>query len=216
LAAVSLELLSGDYVEVVTFVRTPEGQNQTNRTHWKVASRAGTWPIPRTVDLMSQEWSDILLPVIPATHTYYGALMRRINGVKTQLIPSIIGQSVGDLMGDPLPSQVSAVISKRASSAPPRARGRFYCPSPTEAENNATGDPSAAYLTALEDLGDFLSLDLTLTDGADNIVLSPVIARFDPPGTFFDAWEVDQYIVRSRWGTQRRRSEINRPDRVPF
>jgi len=214
--AVSLELLSGDYVEVVTFVRTPEGQNQTNRTHWRVVSRVGTWSIPRTIDEMSQAWSNLLTPIIPATHTYFGGLMRRINGVKTQMIPSVIGQSVGDLAGDPLPSQVTAVISKRASSAPPRARGRFYCPSPTEGENNTTGDPSAAYLTLLEDVGDFLTFDLTLTDGAEEIVLEPVIARFSPPGTFFDAWRVDQYIVRSRWGTQRRRSEINRPDRVPF
>lgn len=210
----------GDVFELVTFVRTAEGQNQSNRTHWQVQQIAGvSITIPEAVSKFSDDFSTLLIPLIPTTHTYLGAKMRRLVGQaagKTQFVSSITGQGVGTQIGDPLPSQVCGLISRRASGAPPRHRGRFYVPSTTEVYNSSNGDPTAAYLTDLADLNLYLRSDVTQVVGANSATFRPKLVQFNAQGQVVDYWTVDSCLSRSRWATQRRRGEINRPDVMPF
>jgi len=68
----------------------------------------------------------------------------------------------------------------------------------------------------LEDLRDFLKDPLTLVDGADSITVNPTLYTFNEAGALIDQYTIDSALIRTRWATQRRRSEINRPDVVPF
>jgi len=218
--AVSPIVTTLDILEMVTFCRTAEGQNQQNRTFWAcTAITGGGILLTEAAATFSQDWSDLFVPIIPTTHSYLGLKLRRFHPTihRTQFINSIVGQGAGDLTDHPLPSQVCGLISKRASSAPPRHRGRFYVPSTSEVFNDTTGDPTAAYATALVDLNAYLRTPVTQTGAGGTATFEPRIVQLhEETGDLVDSWLVDSCLTRSRWATQRRRSEINRPDVQPF
>jgi len=209
-----------DILEITTFVRTAEGQNQQNRTFWRcdIVSGGGI-TLTEAADKFGQDFSDLFVPIIPTTHQYMGCKLRRYIPLvdRTQLVNSIVGAGAGDLTDNPLPSQVCGLVSRRASSAPPRHRGRFYVPSTSEVFNDTTGDPTSAYISALADLNLYLRTSVNQVGAGGSCTFAPHIVHLNPDtGAFVASYPVDSCLTRSRWATQRRRSEINRPDVVPF
>jgi len=184
-------------------------QNSINVFHQRIQSVTGTEPtIPQVAASQSSLWGLQLRTVFNSTITYKGMKVRRVSPNPTGVIIDTTGTGVGALAGHALPGQLSAVISLRSSFAPPGVRGRSYVPSADEASNSATGSLEAAYTALVVTYAAFFTMTHTVTVGVNNLVLAPCIYR-RTAGTFY---VIDQALVRPQWGTQRRRSRINRGD----
>lgn len=115
--------------------------------------------------------------------------------------------------GDALPKQVSGLISLRSELVGRSGRGRVYIPFPTEALNDVTGTPSAAYLTALDAVALVLGTVQSNDQGSgDTVEMTPsIFHRATGTSTL-----VNGYILRPFWATQRRRGDFGRINTIPF
>lgn len=186
-------------------------QNAINVSHWKVTNVGGTGlSLQQAADGLSTLWAAQMKPCVPNGGTYKGAKARVVFPTPTAVLISTNGAGAGTLgAGDQLPPQVASVITLRASTAPPRTRGRLYMPAPTEAENSGTGVPTAAYITACAGIRTIMQVAQVITVGANSLTLTPVLYHRKPPQA---TYAIDSVVSRSFWGTQRRRSGINRND----
>jgi hypothetical protein len=186
-------------------------QNALNVAHWRVQSVGGTEPtLAEKLASISTLLRGSLKAAISASWTFNGFKGRVIRPVAGALIQDLTGAGAGTLAGDPLPPQISGVISVRSAFAPARTRGRIYLPSATEAENTTTGIPSAAYITTMTTFANLFTVDLNVAGaGGATCVLRPVLMKKTIP---VNDYQITQVIVRGFWGTQRRRSRINRND----
>lgn len=194
----------------VTTVCYGQGQNQLNVTHYRLSSITGIEPtMAQKAAKMGAVWSAVLKAMMANTVTYKGLKFSRVEPTPTAAIIDLSGAGVGAIAGDDLPPQISGLVSLRASSAPPRVRGRFYCPQTTEVHNDTLGVPTVPYQGLMSTVGTTLTSTSTVTPGPNQCTLVPVIYRRAPFHTWYD---IDQAIVRLQWATQRRRSAINRGD----
>jgi len=118
----------------------------------------------------------------------------------------------GTVAGDPLPSQCAGLISWRTALAGKRNRGRTYMPFPAEADNAVTEFPSADYQARLQTLASTLENITLLNTEAGDIFLRMQVNSV-AGNTFTD---VDGYLIRAKWATQRRRGQFGRPNALPF
>ncbi len=199
----------GDIIETA-MVHYNLSQNELNVLHFRLTSIVGTeLTAQQKADAISTAWGGTIQPLLSTVVGYRGLKYRVLAPTATAVIISTAGAVTGTRAGDSLPSQVSAVISLRSSLAPPRVRGRLYAPTPVEGDNDANGQPTGAYQTAVGALGTFMTSTHTLVNGGNSVVITPVIWRRPPVSAYY---ALDQFIVRSSWGTQRRRSRLNRSD----
>lgn len=201
----------GDVYELAAYHRTADQQNQVNVTHWRVENIAGTGlGLQQIADDLSGLWGGIIQLYIPATTTYQGCKFRRVFPNPTNVIQTEQGNTAGSLVGDPLPSNVSMLISKRSYTAPVFVRGRTFLPSPDETENDATGAPGAAYRTSVKAAFDALyTIDQVLGSLPDQITVRNGIYRRNHSPVFYPT---DYCLYRRFWTSQRRRRPISRPD----
>lgn len=141
-----------------------------------------------------------LLPFLANVFTW-----RQWNYLSRNLVPPLSGFSTAGMpkactqASDALPHQTSLVVTFRTAYAGRSFRGRMYLPAPTESEN-ATGavldNTSATNLQAV-----FTTLVNTYGSGGSDPdwqlgIYSQKLAQFNP---------VTTSVVRTNWGTQRRR-----------
>jgi hypothetical protein len=108
-----------------------------------------------------------------------------------------------------LPPQLACVVTLRSSLAPPRIRGRTYLPPAVESVNQADGTPSATHRSnVLTACTNQYTGTLTVTVGAHTATLLGILWS----KKLSSFYALDQLTVRTAWGTQRRRSGINRGD----
>jgi len=199
----------GDIVEAA-YVCYGLGQNAINVVHWRIQSQTGTGATMQEIaNKLSTDWGALIKPLITASLTYRGAKVRIVSPVPTSVTLTTSGNGNGTVAGDPLPAQVAFVLSLRASGAPPRSRGRLYLPATGESSNDATTTPTAGYVTNVNALAADLLANKTVVGAGGNSVLMPCLFHRAPPQAFY---QFTAAINRTSWGTQRRRSSINRND----
>lgn len=118
---------------------------------------------------------------------------------------------VGLRTGDPLPKQVSGLISLRTALAGRRNRGRVYVPFPAETSNNSSSEPDAVYIEGLGGIGTAHVAPRTVVGATGTTTIVPVIFR-RVAGTTQD---VVSFRVRLFWATQRRRGDFGKPNVLP-
>ena len=162
-----------------------------------------TSQVQEAVDAISEAYRTNLQGDFPNDLSFDGLDVRRVDIGDQPTIPYTPtgGAWVGTSGVDPLPSQVSAVVSFRGLTAFPRNARTFMFPFP-EGVNDSTGKVLPALVTALEDWGDdMLSLSITGDVDADKQAV-----RFGgDPRVVTDANDVTSVTVSNVWGTQRRR-----------
>lgn len=133
------------------------------------------------------------------------------------------GQGVGTgAAGDPLPKQVSGVISLRTEAAGPKYRGRMYVPFPSEGANDADQKPSAAYVALLDTLGALWVGTETIVVGADSVDITPILwHQNDPVPPATTPIQPSYNIIEAAtgklyWGTQRRRGDYGATNVTPI
>lgn len=117
----------------------------------------------------------------------------------------------GTITGDPLPGQISGLISWRTALIGKKGIGRSYIPFPAESDNQVSTTPSNNYIDRLTNLAGTL-IGPGFTAGDADVTLALQIhnrqeATFQP---------VTSYITRRAWATQRRRGSFGRPNAIPF
>jgi hypothetical protein len=125
---------------------------------------------------------------------------------------SILNQGAGGVVGDPLPKQVSGIVTWRTALPGRQNRGRSYIPFPGESSNDADQTPVAGYVTALGNLINGLVGSLTIAIGADSNAFTT--------GVYHRAGQTINLITsgtaRDRWATQRRRGDYGRTNILPI
>jgi hypothetical protein len=203
-------MIVNDIVEMAS-VCYGSNQNALNVMHLKVTAITGTGlTLQQLCTLFEAAWGPVIKPALPNAWSFHGIKCRSVFPIPTAVVTSAAVAGAGTLgAGDLLPPQTAAVITIRASTAPPRTRGRLYLPPATEAENFSTGVPTAAYATIVGGITTYLTAAHTYTAGGDSATCSFVIYHRKVPQT---AYPVTSASMRGFWGTQRRRSAINRND----
>jgi hypothetical protein len=209
----AIELELADIIRVRIASYTPS-QVGINTAHFVVVMKAGvgatTQQVAETLDVALEARYKAVLSV---GARYRGVSVQRVHpgGVT---VPSATSDNDGPgaVAGDMLATQVSGIVSSRTDLAGPRYRGRVYIPFPGETDNQATGVPSAAYVTAIEDLAEELFTPFTAGAGGNTVTLDPVVFHRDTnSGT-----AITSFIARTVWATQRRRGAYGRMNLPPF
>jgi len=163
-------------------------------------------------DKLEDVFAPLYKAVLSASAKWWGLKLQVIKPVKMAHVINIDNRDFGDVAGDMLPRQTAAVIKMHTGVAGRSNRGRVYIPFPSESSNGANGGPSPGYVVDLQTLGDEFRNEQTVGLLGDTAKLTPVV--------YSRTAETIRLILagpaRSEWGTQRRRSNIGRPDADPL
>lgn len=196
----------GDLLEV-TFGTYAEGQLGLNVRHARISAVVGN----------SVTTADIASRLETTFAPEYKGLMQlgsEFQGVRVRIISPIVSppdysqllRGAGEAVGKLLPGQIAGLISFRSNVGGRQGRGRMYVPFPSDVENDALGSPVAGYITRLQALGDLLVGTFLVAVNVNSATLEWVVSKSAIGRTI----PIVKAIARTQFGTQRRRSEVNR------
>jgi len=180
-------------------------------------SRVGNVSIP-IATILAEFDSIIAAPwkaILTEEARYDGLRGRVLTPTETQWEAEINSAGVGTVIGEPLPRQVSGIVTMNTAVFGRKGRGRLYLPFPSEEDSEPTlGIPGSAYVTAAQSIGDFFTQPLVVTIAAVNYSLDWVLQSVTDgvPSYFLYTGAV----ARPRWATQRRRGSYGRPNASPL
>jgi len=134
---------------------------------------------------------------------------------------STAGTGIGTYSSEALPRQVTGLLSLKTDFGGQKNRGRLYIPFVSKAAATEEGEPTADYLTALENFRTHLALYI----GGDTIVgiagsatmqLGIYHRRKPPLEPPVDMTAVQRIIVKTAFATQRRRGTLGKANKSPF
>lgn len=201
----------GTIFQVSYYCRLDGKQNAVNVMHYKVDTLI---PDPITQEQVGDAFSAHCATQYKAmlhTANAYDGLKIRIPGpLGTAATISRSGAGAGTSAGvGTAPTQLCVVASLRSSFAPARIRGRQYYGGFTNDDITVGGDPGAGLLTKVNNVLDKTALNpIVLTIAGNDYNFVPVIYRRE----LLTWYGITSRVVRISFGTQRRRSEINRGD----
>lgn len=185
-------------------------QEAVNVLHMRTTLEAGNGATPIEIaSVLSAEYAPLYKAVLSDSAIYQGVGVQRIRPLPVGVEAfSPIGAGAGVVPDDPLPQQVSGLITLRTSLSGRRQRGRKYIPFPAEFHNDDDVMPSNAYLNGLISLAqEFVSAD-TIVGALGTTGLNPVIFHRDLGTSDL----VTSAVARATWATQRRRGGFGRPN----
>jgi len=185
-----------------------------NIVHWVVSSiGSGGATLAEIAEALSSVWHTHYKALSGTTATFRGVGVSNIWPLPATIEYVYTGDTgAGVATGEPLPKQVSGLISLLSPLAGPRNRGRIYPPFPTEGLNDAVGAPNATAILALADLASEIQGGHTIVGVGGTAVILPIVYhRATNTGT-----DVTLASARDRWATQRSRGAFGRPNVVPF
>lgn len=208
-------LTPGNKLRVTIACRTDTGHNGLMVAKYDVKAVGGAGATDQFLaDQLSPLFATAMKAIMPSTAFYYGLKIEHLDVLPAASVVSYVGNGAGTKAGDLLPQQTAAVITKRTAKAGRRWRGRTYIPFLSEAYCDANAKPTAALSADTATLRSYFSSDVVITVGPDTVTVRNIIANANiPVGLFEYVLTAD---LRSQFGTQRRRSQINRADLVPF
>jgi len=209
---VAIPLAANDFLQVTINCKAG-AQYSSNVMNYVVGAVAGT----SATDAQAATQLDAFLAplfkdLLPTTVTYWGLKAQIIGPTRRPGQYSVAAQGVGNVAGDIIPTQVSGLLTMRTQFTGPKHRGRMYVPFPGEADNTASGAPSAGYITRLDALRAGMIAGLILINGVGNTatILPVVYSRLDEA-----AFEITESASSPFWATQKRRAERMRGDGPP-
>jgi hypothetical protein len=204
-------LAVGTILEVAYYCRLATKQNAINVMHYRVDTLI---PDPITMEQVADAFSGnagpAYRPMLFNGNSYDGCKVRIPGPLGTAAVISRASAGVGTSAGaGQAPTQLCVVASLRAATAPARVRGRQYFGGFTKDDIDISGDPTLGLQTSVNVILNATAINpLVLTIAAANYTFVPVIYR----RATLISYPVTSRVVRLYFGTQRRRSEINRGD----
>lgn len=160
-----------------------------------------------TYDDLATTWKTLAEAVYPGVMSPSGTLIgasvnRAFPAPPTPSINAGDSDLPGLITGDVMSRQTCGAVTKRTELAGKAYRGRAYIPFPSEASNDADGNPTNGYRTAVATLCGSFCAAQTITVGTATIILYPIIYH-KATSTYT---VVSSFNVRTYWTTQRRRN----------
>lgn len=205
----------GDILEARFVCEYQTGRQASyNIRHYRVSAKVGNGAtMQELATLLSGSFHQTFKAVMSSSARFVGVGVRRIQPLPVTVESSDAANvGAGGVTGEILPTQVCGIITLRTQYAGPRYRGRVYVPFPSEASNDTTGEPIAAYNAAMVNLANVFAMTLTGGGAGNTNTIKPVIwsRKFGEPE---DVVRADQ---RSKWATQRSRGMSGRKNVPPF
>lgn len=205
----------GGVVRAVDYCTVP-GQVSTNTRKWQlVALSTGTGfsssAFTLTYDSQLSGW---MLVLLSTGAEYYGTQVYLMNPIGAAPRPDAtnVNQGAGTFGAGLLPTQTSGLVQLYSTTLGKIGQGRTYVPFPSPTASEANGTPTAGYLNALNDLGGFLSSNLTVVDGVQVATFRPCLYRGGADVPRF----LESFRRPDAWATQRRRGSFGRTNSLPF
>lgn len=197
----------------VRFVSMTAEQFAVNVRHYRVSLiTAGTPTDANVATRLGAIFAPLYKGLMSNAAQFWGISVQIISPTKRPMVTDITERAAGGDADDLLPRQTCGLISLKTALTGRKERGRLYVPFPSEAANDPGALPSVAYLLNLDLLRSELAVTQTLVVGANTVQVKPVIWHRST-STYSD---VTATVMRDRWATQRRRSNINKADRDPL
>lgn len=151
--------------------------------------------------------------LIANTASFRGVRVRRIWPANLDAWGQFTGDAGAGISGpNSLPLQSAGLITFGGAEIGRKGEGRQYVPFPASLDNDASGRPTAGYLTALGVLGANIVSDRTVTVGANSVSLWHI--NFN---RIVHTFKLLPNVVRvGGWATQKRRGDYGRANRLPF
>jgi hypothetical protein len=202
----------GDILQIALISRR-DVQYSANVRQFRVSAVGG---VPATdADALVEldaVFAPLLKPLIATNGSYHGLKGSRISPMPTPTLAAFAGRGAGTAAGDAMAPQVAGILRLLTGLAGRSKRGRMYVPFPSETDNGPDGRPEAGYFARMTSLGDALDGGILVAVGGRTATLTPIIYH-RATNTYDD---ITFYAVVGNWGTQRRRSFVNRPDSDPL
>lgn len=198
-------------VRIVTYLGS---QSAINVLHFRVSAVVtGGITTLEAATALDPTWDDEYKNCIPDDVTYRGTGVRKITAIPLPLEDVFVGnEAPGNLNDIPLPGQVATVIAWKTALVGRSFRGRTYIPWAGQGANDPPGVPSAAHRALVAALGVAI-LGPHVIVGATGTVTLKLCVRSIPLTVNTD---VTQGLVRTVWGTQRRRGGFGATNPPPF
>jgi len=206
-------LQTSDVLRVVLICNSA-GQYSQNVVHYLVVTQSGGFTDQECADALSQEWSSPLRDLMAPNASYVGLKLQRLAPNPTQPVVSTGGAGVGSRTGDLMSPQTCGLLAKKTDTGGKKGRGRMYLPFPSEADNTSTGIVGATYITNAAAVSANLSTNLSLTGAGTSGQVRGIL--YNPAHGFSAVKLITSTVLNGAWGTQRRRSFVNRGDRNPL
>jgi len=199
----------------ITYVTQMDNQAGLNNQYYQVTTVTG---LGCTLDQIAVAAGNtvggLYAPLLTSVAEYRGVIVHAFQAIP-QPAPGLAPDPTPGASGDdPLPGQVAGIITFTTEFAGPGGRGRIYVPFPDETDNDVDHRPTATWITAATNLATFLATPFSTTDGGNQTICTPGIWH-RPPLAEPSFREITGWIVRSRWGTQRRRGDYGRTNLPP-
>lgn len=185
-----------------------------NTVHYRVSAVGGGGATDQiAVNAIDVALAPRMKACLSAQAKYRGCSLQRIRPLPVNVpVLATVNDGPGTVIGDMNPGQVSGLISARSILAARSERARIYIPFPGEADNSLTGNPTAGYVSNIDDVGELLYKDLILGVAPNDMTLTPVIFHRTTATTS----TIFSFTARTVWATQRRRGGYGRMNLVPF
>lgn len=195
------------------------GQTAVNVYHLQVSGQTEVVPPPTQGEALRALCTPLFTPyskLLTVHATIHGATLRDVR--QTTNVGTAYARfnpSPGTVKGDPLPLQVSGLISRRADLSGPRGRSRTFVPFAGAQSNDLVdgqGLPTLRYMDALDDLATQTRRQLPVNPGDAAWYMVYGLYRR----------EQSQFLrfvtvtPRRVWATVRKRGSLGRPNPVPF
>jgi len=206
-------LQSGDVVRVAIFCKMAS-QVSVNVRYWRAGPSVGS----SATDQDFAEHLDAAIapnykPCLNNNAEYLGVKAQVISPFPKAIVETNANQGVGTGGASAMSTQTAGLVKLLTADAGRNGRGRIYIPFPSEEDNEPNGRPGAAYLAALDTVGnDFITTYTVDPTMADPTLLTPVLWSVSTLTHKF----LTGKALRQDWATQRRRSQINKSDVNPF
>lgn len=199
----------------VTYVMQLALQAGLNNMHFRVSDSTGLGASLTEIatalgDAAEEEYADC----ITSEAQFRGTLVHAFQATP-QPAPGRYSNVINGTQGlTPLPTQVAGILSFVTDYAGPGGRGRIFIPFPDEAQNNAARQPSAGWIANVTLLAIELTAPLLVVGAGGSCYVNPGIWHVPEDG-FPTFRPITGYIVRTRWGTQRRRGDYGQTNLPP-
>jgi len=208
----AIPLTNTQFVEVKLF-STNTTQVAINRLNYLVTAQTGTGSTLEA--MLSQLAASITADYkafMSSSARYLGMTGQIVANGSSILIPNADGAGDGERGEALLPPQTAGLITVRTAQPGRIGRGRIYLPWQGTADQGDDGKPTNAQLARFELWAAQMTLPVVVGAGGNTVTVRYGVsdaghARFFP---------MNDFTVRRAWATQRRRSFINRADRLPF
>lgn len=206
-------LAVSDIIRVRLACYTPT-QAAFNVIHYRVTAVGGVVPtIAGAAERLAIIGASVYPAIMSAGARYRGASAQKIFPLPvSRSYAYTAADTPGLVAGDILPGQVAGIISTLTDFGGPKYRGRIYLPFPSEASNEATGNPDAAYGVNSFALAVALFQQIIVGTNPNTATLQPVLWHrgLNTYTNIVDAFN------RDKWATQRRRGDYGRTNPIPF